>query len=193
MWYCYLCIIKGDATKKMPDLLLKYYLYDSKAYNILLNHSEAVAEQAIQIAINHPELNADINFIKEAAMLHDIGIFLTNAPELGCTGEYPYICHGYLGRQLIEEEGLPKHALVCERHTGTGISREEILSNNLPLPHRDMIPQTIEEKIICFADKFYSKNRESKQPKTLKQVRKSLAKHGDNQVKRFDEWCRLFL
>jgi len=55
-----------------------------------------------------------LGFIEEAALLHDIGIFNTNLPKIGCYGRHPYISHGYLGRELLENEGLAAHALVCE-------------------------------------------------------------------------------
>ena len=97
--------------------------------------------------------------IEQAALLHDIGIFKTRADAIGCTGEAPYICHGYLGRELLDAAGLPPtYGLVAERHTGAGITLANIRSNQLPLPHREMVPVTLEEKIICCADKFYSKD-----------------------------------
>ncbi len=172
-------------------IIEKYYSPSSKAYHILVEHSRLVAEKAVDIARNKPELNADISFIKEAAWLHDIGIFLTQAEAIDCHGEYPYICHGFLGANLLRSEGLPRHALVAERHTGTGISLKEIELRDLPLPHRDMQPVSIEEKIICFADKFYSKTRVGE--RTIEEIHQSLIKHGISSVEKFDEWCALFL
>jgi uncharacterized protein len=148
---------------------------------------------AINIAQKHPELKANSQFIEEAALLHDIGIFLTNAPDLHCYGEHPYICHGYLGRELLEKEGYDLHALVCERHTGTGLSLQEIQRQNLPIPHRDMRPVSIEEQIICFADKFFSKSKSLAQPKSIQTIRKAIQKHGDTQLNRFNNWCEMFL
>ena len=124
-------------------LISKYYKPKSKAYNILYGHSRAVTAKAIKISLNHPELNPDLIFIEEAAMLHDIGIFMTNAPNLFCFGDYPYLAHGYLGCELLTGMGFPEHGLVCERHTGTGFTKEEIIEKNLPLPHRDLIPVTV--------------------------------------------------
>ena len=118
----------------------------------------AVASHAVKVAQMNSELGPDIEFIRTSAILHDIGIFMTHNPDIGCFGEYPYLAHGYLGREILKKEGFPKHALVCERHVGAGISKEEIIRNKLPLPQRDMIPLTIEEEIICYADKFYSKS-----------------------------------
>ena len=138
-------------------------------------------------------MRPDIDFITEAAILHDIGIVLTYAPKLGCYGDKDYICHGYLGRELLEKENLPRHALVCERHTGVGLTVGDIIAQNLPLPHRDMFPISIEEQIICFADKFFSKNPASlEEEKSIEKVKNTLSKHGKRKIDRFDEWCRLF-
>ena len=155
-------------------------------------HSRSVAEKAIAIANAHPELKIDKRFVEEAAMLHDIGIFRTNAPGIQCFGTEPYICHGTIGAQLMREEGFPLHALVCERHTGAGLSLMEIERQNLPVPHHDMLPLSLEEKLICFADKFFSKTHLEKE-KSLEQARQSLVKFGEEGVARFDACASLFL
>ncbi len=172
-------------------IIKKYYPENSKLFKVLIKHSEAVAQKALKIAKKFPEV--DKNFIYEAAMLHDIGIIFTYIPKLNPDGKYPYIAHGYLGREILEKEGLPKHALVCERHMGVGITKEEIIKKNLPLPPRDMIPITLEEKIIAFADKFYSKHPdEIIKEKSVEQIIKDLKKYGEDKVKIFEEWLKLF-
>lgn len=174
------------------DLIEKYYPKDNEQKTILVVHSTSVAQKALQIAGNHPELKLDTTFLHEAAMLHDIGIFLTNAPIIQCFGEKPYICHGYLGADLVREEGFVQHALVCERHTGAGLSLADILKQELPVPHREMLPVSLEEQVICFADKFFSKTHLDRE-KTVEVARKSIARYGDDGLARFDNWCRLFL
>jgi len=174
------------------SLITKYYPIDSELYKILTTHSCNVADKALDIARIHPEMNLDYGFIAEASMLHDIGIYLCNAPDIGCYGEAPYICHGYLGADILRREGLPRHALVCERHTGTGITRRMIEEQNLPLPCRDLIPISVEEQLICFADKFFSKTELHKE-KSVARVRNGLSKYGTDTVERFDAWCKLFL
>ena len=173
-------------------IIKKYYTPGTKLYDILVDHSQLVTEKALAIANAHPEFNADKQFIAEAAMLHDIGIYLTDAPDIECHGARPYICHGTLGSELLKKEGLPRHALVCERHTGAGLSLDEIIAQNLPIPHRDMLPISIEEQIICFSDKFYSKSDPLKE-KSLDKIRKSMVKYGEASVHRFESWCKLFL
>ena len=170
----------------------KYYSDNPPLKSLLLLHSTLVARKALAIVDSHPELGADRGFVEEAAMLHDIGIFLTDAEPIHCFGKYHYLCHGYLGADLLRNEGLPRHALVAERHTGTGLTLKQILERDLPLPHRDMAPVSIEEKIVCFADKFFSKTRPEEE-KTVEQAENSLAKFGQEGVEIFSGWCRMFL
>ncbi len=174
------------------SIIDKYYPEDNRLREILILHSEDVARKAVAIALSHPELKADTDFVREASLLHDIGIFLTHAPAIECVGTHPYICHGYLGADLLREEGYPRHALVCERHTGAGISLQTIIDGNLPIPHREMLPVSIEEQIVCFADKFFSKTHLGEE-KSVEKARKSITKHGEEGLARFDTWCEIFL
>ena len=170
----------------------KYYQPGTPLYNRVWSHSRLVADKALQLAQAHPELEIDLDFVYEAAMIHDIGVFLTNAPSIYCTGDQPYICHGVLGAELMRADGYPRHALVCERHTGTGLTVADIIAQNLPLPHRDMCPVSLEEKLVCFADKFYSKSNPDRE-KPLDKVRKSVARYGEDSLRRFEEMAALFL
>lgn len=174
-------------------IIQKYYQPNTKAYRLLIGHGWAVAVKAVEIAKRVSELNPDVQFIKQAALLHDIGMFLTDEPDLGCFGNEPYICHGFLGSQILKTEGYPQHALVCERHVGTGLSQQEIEKHNLPLPKRDMLPISIEEQIICYADKFFSKNeaRLTKE-KSLAEIKASLVPFGQHRVAQFEQWREMF-
>jgi uncharacterized protein len=175
------------------ELLKKYAGTGSKVFHILVAHSESVKNLAALIVKNNPQLNVNLNLLESAAMLHDIGIVKTHAPDIGCHGIHPYICHGYLGREILEAEGLDVIAPFCERHTGTGISMEEIIQHNLPLPHRDMMPVSIEEQILCYADKFFSKTGKNlHKPKKLKRIYENLSKYGEAKARRFDEFIGMF-
>ena len=172
-------------------IIEKYYDPETLSYRILMVHSALVTEKSLKIAGRIRFLNPDMRFISEAAMLHDIGVFLTNEPSIGCYGESHYICHGYLGRKVLEQEGLSQHALVCERHVGVGITAKEITQKQLPLPERDMVPVTLEEQIICFADKFFSKGSFKKE-KSLEKVRDQIRAYGEDNLRRFDDWSEKF-
>lgn len=167
------------------DIIFKYYPEDTPLRRLLLTHSEKVAEKAREVALASGRTDIDMDFLYEAAMLHDIGIYLCDAPDIYCTGTEPYIRHGVLGAEIMRREGYPRHALVCERHTGSGLTIEDIERQNLPLPLRDMTPQSIEEKIICYADKFYSKSGDPTREKSLEKVEASMARHGSDVLRRF--------
>ena len=93
-------------------IINKYYPEANQLRYILLTHSEEVARKALQVADMHPELSLDRTFLKEASLLHDIGIILCDAPGIQCYGTHPYICHGYLGAEILRQEGYDRHALV---------------------------------------------------------------------------------
>jgi len=175
------------------DFLTQYYNSNSKALKILVEHGRQVAKKALAAARQVPEFKPDLEFINTAAMLHDIGIFLTRTPQFGCFGKHPYICHGILGGELLKEKGHSKLALVCERHVGVGISIEDIQRHNLPLPNRNMIPISIEEQIICYADKFFSKNGNGQSAKkSIGEIIDNLSRYGPEKVQRFESWSKKF-
>lgn len=174
-------------------LLEKYFSHNRTSYDIVREHSRMVADKALRIAQQQNNKELDLDFIEEAALLHDIGVSRTHAPKLGCHGDEPYICHGVLGREILEAEGFPVHALVCERHIGVGLTIEEIIQQQLTIPIRNMVPISPAEKIICFADLFYSKRPETLyREKTVIQVKNNLLKHGRHKVVVFETWLKEF-
>ena len=178
-----------------------YGTADSDLKRLLMVHSRAVADKALRICDSHPELHLDREFVEAAAMLHDIGIIQCDAPGILCHGSQPYICHGIMGAKMIS--GLPESsewldaiARVCQRHTGAGITRAEIAEQQLPLPLPDddsepYMPETLEEKLVCYADKFFSKTRLD-QEKSIEHVERSLAKFGEAGLVRFGKWREIF-
>ena len=169
----------------------QYYAEDDELRHLLLLHSRQVADRCLQVARNHRELPLDVQFLEEAAMLHDIGIRWCHAPGIYCQGEQPYICHGLIGGRLLREMGFERHARVCERHTGTGITIPQIRAQQLPLPEADYQPETLEEQLVCYADKFYSKSRPERVLSVL-EAAQSLERFGREGVEKFLAWSRMF-
>lgn len=176
-------------------IISKYCAGNAELQQILLTHSRQVADRALAILSKHPEWvesgEIDPVFVEEAAMLHDIGVVLCDAPRIYCFGKHAYIEHGYLGAEILRQEGLPKHAAVAERHTGTGIDIEQIIREKLPIPIQDYTPRTLEEQLICYADKFYSKTKLG-QDKPMSKIRLHLWKYGSETVARFDKMQNFF-
>ena len=83
-----------------------------------------------------------MKLVESGALLHDLGRSRTHGIE-----------HGAIGGQMARQLGMPMElAHVIERHVGAGLTVEEANRNNLP--KGCYIPETLEEKIVCYADKL---------------------------------------
>lgn len=158
-------------------LINQYYPEGTRLRDIYMRHAidvAAFAEKLRQIYMPH----LDPMQVRAAAMLHDLGIFLTNAPDIECQGKQPYILHGPLGAELLRKADAPEWAArVAERHTGVGIG--------------DLIPETDLEKLVCYADKFYSKSG-TMERKSFEQVERSIARFGNDNLTAFHRLHTLF-
>ncbi len=162
-------------TEKEAIALLRKYSKSKKDFNAVLKHSKAVQKVALRIAKKIK--NIDIEFIKTASLLHDIGRFRCHP------GKFSYK-HGIVGANILRKEGLKKHALVAERHLGAGISKKDIKEQKIKLPLKDYLPRTKEEKIIAHADNLIAGSKEISLRRTIERFRKELGKEAAEKVKR---------
>ena len=178
------------------DIILHFYPEETPLRRLLWKHSNQVMEKAISL-MACSALHFDESIVRKGALLHDVGILRCHAPKILCYGEMPYLAHGLVGAEMLRAyakevgEDWEVFARICERHTGAGLSMEDIRRQKLPLPERDFLPETMEEKLICLADKFFSKSGDMKE-KPFAAVRQSMMKFGDDTIHRFDELCSLF-
>ncbi len=183
-----------EASVPMRDItsLLQKYC-TPQTVEILMTHGRMVAGKALEVC-GHLDVDAETRaLVIEAAYLHDIGVCRTDSPDIGCHGTEPYIRHGIIGREILDSEGLPLHALIAERHTGVGLTVADIVSQKLPLPEREMVPYSLPERIICFADLFFSKNpAKIEVEKSADKIRRTLSRHGSEKVALFDLWLGEF-
>jgi uncharacterized protein len=185
-------------TKHRVDphsLLERHFAHTPRALAVVLKHSLLVADKALAIAAAAMTrgIAVDLAFLEEGALLHDIGVCRVNAPDIHCHGPLPYIAHGLAGREILESEGLHRHAILCERHIGVGLTRADIRLQGLPLPCREMVPIAVEERIVCMADLFYSKTRDhADRERTVLEVEASLARFGEAKVLTFRSWLADF-
>lgn len=173
------------------DVIDKYYSNNDKLRNLLLHHSWQVATLALRCEAKHAEYKMDRNLILRGSLLHDIGIFGTHAPSIGCYGTEHYLMHGFVGAQLLREMGMEAEARICERHTGAGLSKDTIVKANLDIVQQDYYPETKEEMLICYADKFFSKSRPQAYL-SFQEAYDSLLRFGQDQADRFKVWHDMF-
>ena len=181
------------------EIIGHFYPEDTPLRHLLLKHSMQVRDKALSIMKAMPNQGAviDEGIVRNGAMLHDIGIMQCHAPKILCMGEKPYISHGVCGAEMLRAYGrdngvdLEAYARICERHTGSGITADEIVAARMPLPVRDYLPETMEEKLVCLADKFFSKSGDMKE-ESPEQVRAELSRFGEGSLSRFNEMMAHF-
>ena len=123
-----------------PIAVIDHFYQDQKELrDLMLKHSEQVRDKALQI-LDRCEIDLDREEVSAGALLHDIGILRCHAPGILCNGDLPYITHGVTGAEMLRQYGvengldLENFARICERHTGSGLSAEDIRTQELPLP-----------------------------------------------------------
>lgn len=173
------------------DVIDKFYAEDSKLRRILLIHSWQVATRVMKCNAMHPELKLDRGLLFRGAMLHDIGIKQTYAPSIFCEGTDPYLMHGFWGARMLRQFGMEREARICERHTGAGMSQQAIIDARLNIEAKDYLPETLEEQLVCYADKFYSKSKPNRRL-NAQDAYNGLLRFGEEGAERFKQWDRLF-
>src|SRR5258708_6374731 len=144
-------------TLQQVEQLHRKYAPVPQAFEIVFSHSQIVWEIAKQL-IDKNHLEVDLDFIQIACLLHDIGTYKLIDANLDWD-EKNYVKHGVLGYELLKSVGIEDaFCEVARRHSGTGITKEDIKSRNLPLPEMDYIARTLEERLVMYADKFHSKD-----------------------------------
>ena len=136
---------KFPCEEEALELLTKYGVDKN-----IIEHSKAVCKKALKIAekiIQKGLATVDIGLISASALLHDIGRYNENS-----------IRHGVVGGELLRKLGYSsKLARIVERHVLCGIS--ERFAKKFEFPSGKFIPETIEELIICYADKLVAGKR----------------------------------
>ncbi len=90
----------------------------------------------------------DMRLVEAGALLHDIGRSKTHE-----------IDHAIVGAEIAREMGLPERLVrVIEVHVGAGIPADEAVE--LGLPEKHYFAETLEEKIVAYADKLIMGRRE---------------------------------
>ncbi len=86
--------------------------------------------------------DVDVGLVEIGAILHDIGRSKTHDTD-----------HAAVGGRIVRQLGIAEPvARIVDRHIGAGIPEDE--AQALGLPEGVYVPETLEEKIVCYADKL---------------------------------------
>jgi len=145
-------------------------LKKEKNLDTLILHSITVSEVStiLALAIRKKGYDIDLHLVKVGSLLHDIGRTRTHS-----------VHHGYVGGRLLREMGIDeKIARIAERHVGGGLSKKD--AETLKLPEGIYIPETLEEKVVCFADKMVEIDHVIPLEETLDKFRTELGDESDS-------------
>lgn len=176
-----------QSNMKESISILKGEAGSDESFGIVLRHSLEVLAKAMAIVAKKQLWDeVDMDLVASGSLLHDVGAFrfLEDGTQEG------YIRHGVLGAELLRGMGREREARIAERHTGAGLSQKEIIARGWDLPLEDLLPETLEEKLICYADKFSSKTPGKKD--TLESIEKEFEGYGQESLERFRRLREMF-
>ncbi|MEM3458325.1 MAG: TIGR00295 family protein [Candidatus Bathyarchaeia archaeon] len=130
----------------------------------VIRHCKAVAKLAVEIAKACQErgLNVDLELVEIGALLHDIGRAKTHS-----------VYHAITGAEIAKTLDLPEPVVaIIKRHVGGGITPTE--AKKLGWPKDIYVPQTLEEKIVAYADKLIEGSRRVPIERTIENFSKKL-------------------
>lgn len=134
-------------------VLHEKYAPTREAFELVHTHCEIVCAVAERLADGS---GVDVGLVRAGCLLHDVGVY--RLYDDGRLDHARYIRHGVLGHALLAEAGFAETLCrFCSRHTGVGLTREDVRRQNLPIPAADYLPETAEERLVMYADKFHTK------------------------------------
>ncbi|MDW8023083.1 MAG: HDIG domain-containing protein [Nitrososphaerota archaeon] len=153
------------ASEKLPtrEEALQLLLESGCQTNVI-EHCKAVSKLAVKIAEACIRNGLDVNLelVEIGALLHDIGRSKTHN-----------VHHAVVGVQIAKKLGLPEPIIsIIKRHVGGGITARE--AKKLGWPEDVYTPQTIEEKIVTYADKLIEGSRQVPIEETIEKLSKEL-------------------
>ena len=171
-------------------LIDKYYADTPRLRNFYGFIAAQVADRCLKIAVLHPELGLDKAFLEEAALLHDIGILHTHAPGILCTGDAPYICHGYLGAEMLRAEGFRVTPGCASVIPVRGFRAKKLQRRVCLYLCRIIIRRLWRNSSSVMRINLFQ--IPSQRGKTPEQALKSVSKYGEDGARRFRHWMELF-
>jgi len=152
-------------------------LFKSGCSPKVVKHCRAVAKVATEIAevCKKKGLDVDVKLVEIGALLHDIGRSKTHS-----------VHHAVIGAEIAKSLELPNAVIaIIERHVGGGITSEE--AKKLGWPIKDYSPQTLEEKIVSYADKLIDGSKRVPIERTIKNLSKKIPQSSIDGIKRLHE------
>ena len=171
--------------------LHKKYAMNKEIFKLTYVHCQIVSDIALSIV---DSLNSNVNreLIRVGALLHDIGVYKLYDSTEGKINKERYIRHGITGYKLLKSEGFnDKICRFASHHTGVGLTKADIIKQNLDLPLQNFLAESEEEQVVMYADKFHSKT-EPPYFNSYEWSKKYITKFGKDKVAEFEQMAQEF-
>jgi uncharacterized protein len=125
---------------------------------------ETVSQLAVEMAENCKQRGHQVNvqLVEIGALLHDIGRARTHS-----------VHHAVAGAEIAKQLGLPEQVIrIIKRHVGGGITPKE--ARKLGWPEDTYTPETLEEKVVSYADKLIEGSRRVPITNTIEELSQEL-------------------
>ena len=146
----------------------------------VIRHMEAVSQLAVELAEDCRQRGYEVKvgLVEIGALLHDIGRGRTHG-----------VHHAVAGAEIAKQLGLPEQVIrIIKRHVGGGITPRE--ARKLGWPEDIYTPETIEEKIVSYADKLIEGSRRVPISKTIEKLSQELPPPAIERMLRLHEEMR---
>ena len=150
---------KFPSRKKALEILKK-----SGCSGNVIEHCKIVSKLATEIAhiLKDKGYSVDAELVEIGALLHDVGRSQTHTVD-----------HAIEGVKIAQSLGLSGLIVsIIKKHVGGGITSDE--ARDLGWPDDVYIPETLEEKIVSYADKLIDNLKEVPIERAVSQLDREL-------------------
>lgn len=133
------------------EALHKKYASSDEIFSQVWEHCNIVKEIALDL-VEQNKLKIDNDLLVAGALLHDIGAYKVYYDRKN------YIKHGVIGAEILKSEGVSLELQrFASHHTGVGLDSDDIKNLGIETDEESLLAETLEEKLVMYADKFHSK------------------------------------
>ena len=167
------CIIRAMKLLSNSEIMAlhKKYATNQKDFDSIWGHCQIVWEIAQRCAENTDQ-EVDMDVLRNVCLLHDIGAYpFMHQRKGGGKDKWLYPLHSLLGSAILwgeKNEKIPEVVYDSVRtHNLMGLTKEEIEANDFPMGYHDQTPMSVEGLILCYADRYHSKDPHFNNPDTM--------------------------
>lgn len=167
------------------EKLHRKYAPSEEIFDLVFTHCNIILDIANQLIVRG-DFAVNVDLVRVGCMVHDIGVHPLFDSSGVLRDGVNYITHGTEGEAILKSKGFPEKLWrFASHHTGVGLTKEDIITQKLPLPEVDYLAETDEELLVMYADKFHSKTTPP-YFNSYEWYKNDIIRFGEDKVKKFE-------